>query len=330
MKSVLITGASGFVGYHLILAALEKGYRVTAAVRPSSNVTHLASLPLSYANLDFSDKACIERELEKGQYDFIVHNAGATRAKHEQDFIEVNAVFTKILAEVAVHMRPPIQKFVLISSLAAYGPKNSIQEGFISEQDSPKPVTNYGKSKLKAEELLQAIPQLNYLIFRPTAVYGPRERDLLHVFRNVSMGVETYLGRKPQKLSFVYVSDFANLVIASLESKISRKGYFVSDGNAYDQYQLAYFCKKILQKRTIKLHVPMPMAMVLATTIETTYGWLKSGTPLLNQDRLKELSGVNWTCDIQLARNELGFLPQYNLEEGLKETIKWYKQNNWM
>ena len=330
MKKVLITGASGFVGYHLILAALEKGYRVTAAVRPTSAIGHLASLPVSYAYLNLSEKASLERELENGQYDFVVHNAGATRAKSEQVFLEVNSMYTKNLAETIAQTKPLVQKFIFISSLSAYGPKNSIEEEVISEQDSPKPVTNYGKSKLKAEQYLKAIPGLNYLVFRPTAVYGPREKDLLHFFRNINIGVETYLGHKPQKLSFVYVADFAKLVITSLESTMNRKGYFVSDGNTYDQYQLAYYCKKILQKRTIKLHVPLPVASLLANTIETAHGWLKGGTPLLNQDRLKELSGANWTCDIQSAKKELGFEPQYTLEQGLQETIKWYKQNNWM
>jgi nucleoside-diphosphate-sugar epimerase len=329
MKKVLITGASGFVGYHLILAALQKGYHVTAAVRPTSSIGHLASLPISYAYLNYSDKATLERELQNGQYDFIVHNAGATRAKSAQEFFEANALHTKNLAE-SVAQTGSLQKFIFMSSLAAYGPKNAVQEVFITEHDTPKPVTNYGKSKLKAEEYLQAISGLNYLIFRPTAVYGPREKDLLHFFRNLNIGVETYLGRKPQKVSFVYVADLAKLIVDSLESKMNRKGYFVSDGHAYDQYQLAYFCKKILQKRTLKLHIPLPVANVLASTLETAHSWLKGGTPLLNQDRLKELSGTNWTCDIQLAKKELGFLPQYNLEQGLQETIKWYKQNNWM
>lgn len=329
-KKVLITGASGFVGYHLVDVALQKGYEVTAAVRGTSKVEHLKNLPVKVVSMDLLNKVSLIAELQKGQYDYIIHNAGATRADSEEAFIAANATTTKNLAEAAVECNPPVKKFAFISSAASYGPKQSIEAGLIKETDPPLPVTGYGKSKLKAEQYLDQIPTLSYLIFRPTAVYGPREKDLLVLFQNVNKGLETYMGSAPQMQSFIYVRDLAELVVTSLEKEISRRGYMISDGESYDKYRFADTAKKILNKKTFKLHVPIPAVRFLASAMETSCRLMGKGTPILNIDRVKELTGASYACDIQAARKELGFEPKYDLEKGLKETITWYKQNKWI
>lgn len=329
-KKVLITGASGFVGYHLVDVALQKGYEVTAAIRSSSKTEHLKGLDVSFVSLNLSDKSSLLVELEKGKYDYVVHNAGATRAENDEAFAKSNALTTKNLAEASVEVSQPVKKFVFISSAAAYGPKTSVNGGLICEMDTPNPVTGYGRSKLKAEKYLDAIPNLPYLIFRPTAVYGPREKDLLVVFQNVNKGIETYMGSEPQLQSFVYVRDLAELVIGSLEKAASRKGYMVSDGHSYDKYQLAQAAKRILNKKTIRLHVPIPAVKFIASAMETTSKLLGKGTPILNKDRVLELTGSNYTCNIEEARKDLGFEPKYDLEKGLEETIAWYKQQKWI
>jgi len=104
----------------------------------------------------------------------------------------------------------------------------------------------------------------------------------------------------------------------------------VSDGHCYDKYQLANEAKKILNKKTIKLHVPIPAVRFIASAMETTSRLLGKGTPILNQDRVLELTGSNYTCNIEEARRDLGFEPKYDLEKGLKETIAWYRQQKWI
>jgi nucleoside-diphosphate-sugar epimerase len=329
-KKILITGASGFVGYHLVEGALNRGYEVTAAVRRSSDISNLKAMGISILYFNLLDKSSLKEELEKGRFDYIIHNAGATRADSDDSFLNANAVSTKNLAEAAMECLVPVKKFVFISSMAAYGPKDSVKAGLARESDLPRPVTGYGRSKLQAERYLAEIAGLPYLIFRPTAIYGPREKDLLVVFQNVNKGLETYMGSAPQLQSFVFVKDLVDLVLSSLEKEITRKGYLVSDGHSYDQYQLALTAKRVLNKKTIKLHVPIPAVRFIASAMETTSKLLGKGTPILNKDRVKELTGSNYTCDIQAARQDLGFEPKYNLEQGLIETINWYKQNKWI
>src|ERR1700761_1372859 len=187
-ERVLITGASGFVGFHLIEEALKNNLEVFAAVRKSSKVDHLKDLDITLTYPDFTDIPSLTKNITENKYDYIIHAAGVTTARSPKEYDDINAGYTYNLATAAVESGILLKKFVLIGSLAAIGPLNSLK-GQITENTTPAPVTAYGRSKLLAEEKLRSIPDLNYTILRPTGVYGPRDKDIFILFKQVSRGI---------------------------------------------------------------------------------------------------------------------------------------------
>jgi nucleoside-diphosphate-sugar epimerase len=324
---LLITGASGFLGYHLIEAALLQEYEVYAGVRKSSDVKHLQHTGAKVVELDLPDIGNTKNILEQYGITHIIHAAALTRAKTEPAYNYANALLTKNLAIAATESRIDLKKFVFISSLAALGP--SATDEPVKEDDVPRPLTSYGKSKLLAEQFLRDVHNLPFIGLRPTAVYGPREKDLLLLIKTVAKGIEIYIGSSGQELSFVYVKDLATLAIQSLNSKIIGEFYNISDGRVYNRYAFADAAKKAIGKKTLRLQLPLFLIKRVAAGIDVLYS-RSHATPVLNKEKLKELTAANWGCSIAKSQRDLDFKPSYNLENGMAETIRWYKEHKWL
>ena len=325
-ERVLITGASGFVGYHLIVECLAKDLEVYAAVRTTSQLEHLRSLPITFVELDFTNVAALKAALVQGRYDYIIHAAGVTKAESEAAYTRVNADYTRNLCAAA--SEAGVKKFVLLSSLAALGPGATAGQA-ITEQDTPHPVTLYGKSKLLGEQYALAFKDLPLIVLRPTAVYGPRDRDIFILLKTLTHGVEPYIGRQDQKLSFIYVKDLAAITVQALFSPVRRASYNVADGCVYNRYALCDIAKQILKKSTLRVHLPLPVVRAMALAQEKLAAW-KGKAATLNRDKLAELTAANWSCSIERLQQDLGFTPRFDLEKGLGQTLQWYKENNWL
>ncbi len=320
-ERVLITGASGFLGYHLIIAALEKKLEVFAAVRGSSRIEHLKDLPIKFVLLNYEDISALNKVLADNKINYIIHAAGVTKAVKQQEYDYVNATYSVNLAKAVNVDDGRFKKMVFISSLAAVGP--SIDDvTVINEQTLPRPVTAYGKSKLLAEKELRTV-KIPLTILRPTAIYGPRDKDIFIIIKTINRGFDPYMGKFVQQLSFVHAKDVADVAVQALFAN-NTGIYTISDGNNYSRYQFADIAKRILRKNSIRIHIPMPLIKVLAYFLEAVNGWVNKPA-LINREKLHELAAKNWACDISKARNELNFLPKFNLENGLKDSIQWYR-----
>jgi nucleoside-diphosphate-sugar epimerase len=326
-ERVLITGASGFVGYHLIEEALRRGLEVHAAVRPTSKIDHLKNLPVNFNYTRLNDGDALKKDFEDKQYQYIVHAAGVVKARNEQAYNETNAEVTRIVAHAAVEAKMPLKKFVLLGSLAAMGP--SASEKDIADNDPGNPLTYYGKSKRLAEKYVTEMSNLPWIVLRPTAVYGPRERDVFIILKSIAQGIEPYIGKIDQQLSFIYVKDLAAITIEALLTTVTQRAYNVSDGQRYGRYALADFTKDILKKKTYKFHIPLGIVQAMAGVTELV-GNLRGSSPILNRNKLSELTAKNWACSIDNLRQDLDFTPRYNLKQGLEETLQWYKDNKWL
>jgi len=323
---VLITGASGFLGYHIINAAVQNGYDVYAAIRKSSNIKHLDKLPIHYVTPDYKDVAALEKLFEEKQFDYVIHAAGITKSNDLAEYDLVNNIYTQNLAMAAAKSNN-VKRLVFISSLASIGPlKNS--GGNLTESTTPNPVTAYGISKLNAENNLKKAG-IGVTILRPTAIYGPREKDIFIVTKTLNNGVDAYIGRVEQRLSFVYGEDMGEVAVKALKQTGENTCYNITDGNSYSRYAYADIVKKILGKKAVRFHLPVPVIKVIFFVAEKINKAMNKVAPV-SIEKLNELIAENWICDISKAKSELGFNPKFDLEKGLAATVKWYKDNKWL
>lgn len=330
MQKILITGASGFIGSTLVETALQhQDWEVYAGVRATSSKKYLADSRIRFFEMNFEDVEELTQKLRHTSFDYIIHNAGATAVPQKSDYFRINTDYVKHLVRAQQATGQSLRKFVFMSSLAAYGPADNFPNQRVEAQYQPQPIDTYGESKLAAERFLKQLDKLPYLIFRPTAVFGPRDRDIFQFFEMVNRGLEAYIGTQTQQATFVYVKDLARLVIEATRSTVKQKSYFVTDGHLYQTEDLGKYAKALLNKKTIKLKIPTPIVRVIATLLETGGKWTKT-YPALNKEKVKILSAGSWHCDVEPLRRDFDFQSQYDLESGLRETLHWYKENNWL
>lgn len=336
MKKILITGASGFIGGFLVKEALKRGYQVWAGVRAKSNKDQLNDPAIRFIDLPYHDPekltALIQTVKEQeGAWDFVIHNAGLTKTTDKKNFDLVNATYTKNLIE-SLHQADCVpQKFLLMSSLSTFGKGDEVNFTPIRPTDPQNPDTVYGSSKLKGENYLRKQTWFPYVILRPTGVYGPGEKDYFVEIKSISTGVDFAAGSMPQRITFIYVKDLARVAMDALEKEeIRNKEYFVSDGDAYTDESFARLIQQILGKKFV-LRGRIPLWVVrIACSCSESIGKLFNKSMTLNSDKYIILKQRNWICDISALQDDLNFVPEYNLEKGLKEAIKWYKENGWL
>jgi len=335
MKKIIITGASGFIGSFLVEKAVSLGYQTWAGVRASSSREYLKDNNILFLELDFGNKEALTEQLRGfknlfGKADYIIHNAGITKCLNPEDFDKINFQYTANFIDALQEADCIPEKFVLMSSLSSFGVGDEKNYTPIKLTDTPHPNTAYGRSKLKAEQYLQNTTNFPYIILRPTGVYGPRERDYFLMLKTVKAGLDVGAGSKPQHLTFIYVKDLAATAFLALESPVKNKGYFVADGDVYTDKQYTSLVKKALGKKVV-LSVKVPLCILkVVSSIAEDISKITGKPSTLNRDKYKIMRQRNWECDIEPLKSDLNFKPQYNLKEGLDESIKWYRENGWL
>ena len=322
-KKVLVTGASGFIGSFLVEAGLERDMQVWAGVRKSSSRRYLQDARIRFAELDFTDSDRLEEQLKKhkqehGGWDYIIHCAGVTKCLDKADFEIGNYWATRHFIETLMRLNMVPDQFIYISSLSVFGPIREKDYSPICEQDVPRPNTAYGVSKLHSEEYLHTLKDFPYVIFRPTGVYGPRERDYFLMVESIAQHLDFAAGFRRQDITFVYVKDLVQAV------------YFVSDGQVYSSRTFSDLIRKELGNPwLIRFTCPLALLKVISFFAENIARLFhKSST--LNLDKYKIMKQRNWQCDIAPLEKELGYRAEYPLERGVKEIIAWYKKEKWL
>ena len=327
---ILITGASGFIGSFIVEEALKRGFETWAAVRKSSSREWLQDERINFIELNLSSKEQLVEQLKPHQFDYVVHAAGVTKCLNKQDFRRINTEGTKNLAEALMTLEMPLKRFVFVSSLSIFGAiKEQQPYDEIRETDTPQPNTEYGRSKLEAEKYL-ATTSLPYIILRPTGVYGPREKDYFIMAKSIKGHSDFAVGYKRQDITFVYVKDVVQAVFLALEKGENGRQYFLSDGQVYQSTTFSDLLHEELG-RPWWIRITAPVWVLRIVTFFGEYvGRLTGKVTALNNDKYNILKQRNWRCDIQPAIDELGYQPKVQLEQGVKETIKWYKEHKWL
>ncbi len=359
---ILITGASGFIGSFIVEEALRRGMETWAAMRRSSKKDFLSDPRTTFIELDLSSQERLEEQLRGHQFDYVVHAAGVTKCLDPQDFYRINTEGTKNLVRALIALRMPLKRFVYISSLSIFGAireKQPYEE--IRETDTPQPNTHYGRSKLEAErwlDNLEAPPSppeggtmppasesksieapsgavggaspFPYVILRPTGVYGPRERDYFLMAQSIKQHTDFAVGYRRQDITFVYVQDVVQAVFLACERGQTGRKYFLSDGQVYQSSTFSDLIRRELGNPWwIRVKAPI-WALRVITFFGDKVGHVTGKITALNNDKYHILRQRNWRCDIQPAIDELGYHPQYTLEQGVPITIKWYRDNGWL
>lgn len=325
--NIFLTGATGFVGSFLAEALLKKGHNVRVLVRTTSNLRWIADLDVDcfYGNLD--DAETLKHGL-KGM-DYVYHVAGLTKALNPYDFFRVNYEGTRNFIDAIIEAGIPLERFVLISSQAAIGPSPTIEP--IDETATAHPLTDYGMSKLKAEQyVLSQKKKLPVTVVRPPAVYGPRDTDVLNFFKTVKLGIIPRLGGKERYLSLIYVKDLVEGIIRAAERKKSlSKVYFLANPQPYSLETLARSTLKYFGKRGVTLNVPM-FLMRSAATFSEGFSKLLARPSIVNRQKIAEMKANFWVCSPARAKRDLGFEAPTSLEQGINETLSWYEAAGWL
>ncbi len=324
---VLVTGASGFIGSHLVERLLHENHSVRCLVRKTSNLTWLKNLAIPYVEGDLFDGLALKKAVEGVHY--VYHSAGLTKAKTEKEFFRANVTGTTNLLNAVITHNPDIKRFLHVSSQTAAGPSPNITP--ISEMTSPSPITTYGRSKLKAEEeCLKSASSIPITICRPPAVYGPRDKDIFEFFKTMNGGLQPMVGWNDKYVSLIHAKDLVRgFVLAAQSPSAAGQVYFITSKEIYDWKRIGEVTRAILKKRALRLRIPPAGVYVIAAFAEAMAAF--SAKPaLINFEKARDMVQDYWTCDGSKAKRDFGFEQEISLEEGIRETVEWYRNEGWM
>ncbi|MCP4572964.1 MAG: NAD-dependent epimerase/dehydratase family protein [bacterium] len=329
-RLVALTGATGFLGSHLADQLLARGDRVRASIRATSSLRWLEGKPLETVQVDLTDPAGCDRLLDGA--DGVIHCAGVVTATSEEGYRRGNVETTRALLEAARRRwsEPPAETapaFVYVSSLAAHGPAPLDRPA--RETDPAAPITAYGRSKREAEALVSGAGGLfRTAILRPPGLYGPRDKDFLPLLKLARRGWLPRLGRSLGGLSLVDGRDAAAAAVALLDSPDAEGVFFVDDGRAgYSFPDLAEALAEAAGRPVRMLPIPL-WPLRLATAVVGLFGARRS--PVLNPDRIRDLTVCGWACDGSRLAAATGFPTPRPAARGLAETMEFCVREGWL
>jgi len=326
-SKILVTGATGFVGSHLVERLLSRQCIVHCAVRNTSNLQWLDPTRLTLHTVDLSHPVSLKEALHNTEYVF--HCAGLTKAKTRKEYFLSNAEASAKLYQACSEYGAKLKSIIHLSSLAATGPANHNQP--VDENSECRPITHYGESKLAGEKIaMEFSASLPIVILRPPVVYGPRETDFFKYLKTISKGWNPVVGRVRRELSLIYVKDLVNAMVEAVTQPTSKENiFFVTDGNSYEWDEVAQATMKILKVRARTVVIP-EMVMFPAACLMEILACLGTRPALLNRQKVKEICETSWTASSKKFFSSHSFRPHYDLNRGLNESVDWYKKNRWI
>jgi nucleoside-diphosphate-sugar epimerase len=319
-----LTGGTGFVGSHLAEALVGAGFRVRALARRPEDPGWLKNMPVEIVTGDVRDPSCLGALVAGASA--VVHAAGKTSARSEDEYMASNAGGTANVARAA-EQEAPDAHFVLVSSQAAAGPS---QDGVPVSASAPgRPVSAYGRSKLEGENEVRSRARLSYTILRPCAVYGPRETAIRDLFVAASKGIVPVFAGGTPRIQLVYAADVAGALLGALRRGGRRETFFVAHPEILDYRAIAETLAGLPPKRP--LLVPVPAGLVrLAGVLVGAASRLGTSPPIFNSEKADEMLQAAWLCDVSGTQAALGEPLRTDFRSGARRTWDWYAENGWI
>jgi dihydroflavonol-4-reductase len=326
--NVLVTGATGFIGSHLVERLLSEGASVRCLLRPTSPrggaSRHLPAQGAKPVLGDLTTGAGLDEALDGASVVF--HLAGVTKALHTADYYQGNVKATENLLQA---MSAGSAKLIHVSSLAVMGPSpDSVP---LRENADPKPLTHYGKSKLQGEQAVRrSAVSSRTTIIRPPVVYGPRDVDVYQIFKAAASGVLVRIGRPESFFSFIYVTDLIDgLILAAQQDSAAGKTYFLSSPNPVSWSEFGAIAATTMVKKLRTFTLPIWTAYLAGSSADLL-SRLTGRPGILSRDKIVDARQRYWICDPASAAAELGFQAQTSLREGVAATLEWYRHEQWL
>jgi len=327
-SKILITGGHGFIGSHLVEQLVGQGNRVSCLVRPKSNLRWINNLNVDLVTGDLLNPPSLLSAV-KGK-EIIFHCAAALSGRTGKDFDRTNHLGTLNLLEAIKVVNPNIHRVVVVSSTSAAGPSPSKKES-LTERDPCNPVSNYGKSKLRMEEMIREryTETLPITIIRPPMVFGPRDNKLLPLFKLARFGLHMEFP-KNRILNMVYVRDLVRgMHAAAISERASGETYFILDPHSYKWRTFAKHIAGSLNRPAIHVPVPKRIFTSVANGVDFLSKFRKK-SPFFGKDKLEDIKHPYLLYSSAKARRDFHFETYTPLETAVKETTDWYRSNKWI
>ena len=325
---VLLTGASGFVGSHILESLVRRGISTAVLLRQSSKRDFILPLldRIQIRTGSLGEPSSLEQALAGVTH--VIHCAGLTHVRYPQEYYEGNYIGTRTMVAAVNQQSGSIKRMVYISSLAAVGP--SRRGAPVTENSHANPVSLYGLSKLKAEQEVTTRCATDYVIVRPPAVYGPRDDGFLSLFQSVTYHIKPFFLGGIKEMSFVYVQDLAEAVVkVLLHPAAGGKTYFVSGREVVSP---AGFLDVIAHAMGVRaFSFPVPVHLMWPVCVVQELGARVRNKPvILNRQKYAEFRAAAWVCDPSRIEHELGITCPTSLKDGVLQTVQWYREHGWL
>lgn len=326
---VLVTGATGFVGSHVVDRFIREGHNVTFIARATSNLRWMQGTEAKQVDGSMYDLDSLKEAVQG--VDIIVHVAAAVAGRNEAELERSNVLATKNLLDAVRAYSPEIKRFVHISTQAVVGPSKSMETP-ADERTPCHPLTAYGRTKLKAEHLVnEAGKEFPITIIRPPAVFGPRDAAILTVFQTIAKGIAPLIGFDDKRVSLVHISDLVNGIYLATMAEIAKgETYFISSEESYTWPEVTNLIAASLGKRRVlTIRIPHTLVMGIAGIVGF-FGNMTKKPPVLNYEKGIDITQTFWTASSEKARHHLGYRQKMSLANGIADTVQWYKKHKWL
>lgn len=328
MKNIsVVTGASGFVGSHLVDRLISEGHLVKCILRGTSSKRWLENKPVEIFDSGLFDKDALRNILKDANYLF--HVAGVVKAKDEAAYFKGNVETTRVLLDVLSEVNPNVKRVVIVSSLTACGP--SIDGKPVTEETLEHPITRYGKSKYAQEQLAKKyMDKLPISIIRPPAIFGERDTEVFQFFKTYKMGLMGLIGFDKKQLSLVHVDDLVNgIYLAAISEKAIGQTYFIGSEKYYDWIQIGEASANAIGKKAFTIRLPHFLVYTVAAVAQF-FAMFSKNAATFNIEKARDFVQKGWTCDVSKSVRDLGFHQSVSLEAGIKRTVDWYREMKWL